>query len=33
MEYDKRIDEMAVGDTVEGFYILKTAASEIASNG
>ena len=33
MEYDKRIDEMAVGDTVEGFYILKTAVSKIASNG
>lgn len=33
MEYDKRINEMSVGDTVEGFYILKTAVSKIASNG
>lgn len=33
MEYDKRIADMAVGDIVEGFYVLKSAASKVASNG
>ena len=33
MEYDLRISELRVGDSVEGFYILRTAQSKTASNG
>lgn len=33
MEYNKAINEMKTGDNVEGFYILKSAAAKITSNG
>ena len=33
MEYNKATNQMRPGDQVEGFYILKTAASKVASNG
>ena len=33
MEYDKRINNMANGDAVEGFYILKAASRRSAANG
>lgn len=33
MEYNKLIDELAVGDEVEGFYILKTAQSKVSGAG
>ena len=33
MEYDKRISDMANGDAVEGFYILKAASRRSAANG
>ena len=33
MEYNKRICDMAVGDQVEGFYVLKTAQGRTSNNG
>lgn len=33
MEYNKRIGDMQNGDTVEGFYILKSAAGKTSANG
>lgn len=33
MEYNKHIAEMATGDEVEGFYVLKTAASKVSNSG
>ena len=33
MEYDKRIADMAPGDAVEGFYLLKTAAIKTSTSG
>lgn len=33
MEYNIGIRDMIVGDSVEGFYIMKTAVSKVASNG
>lgn len=33
MEYNKRICDMAVGDQVEGFYVLKTAQIRTSNNG
>ncbi len=33
MEYNKRIGDMRNGDTVEGFYILKSAAVKTSANG
>ena len=33
MEYNKYIADFAIGDEVEGFYILKTAASKVSGSG
>ena len=33
MEYNKCICDMAVGDQVEGFYVLKTAQIRTSNNG
>ena len=33
MEYNKQIADMATGDRVEGFYILKEAILKVSSNG
>ena len=33
MEYNKRIDEFSVGDTVEGFYVLRSAQIKTSNSG
>ena len=33
MDYNKRICDMAAGDQVEGYYVLKSAQSRTSSNG
>ena len=33
MEYDLPVAQMARGDDIEGFYVLKSAFSKVANNG
>ena len=33
MEYNKWIADFQTGDEVEGFYVLKTAASKVSNSG
>ena len=33
MEYNKAISDLAIGDAIEGFYLLRSAQSKITSTG